>query len=100
MKVLYVCAELFPFLKTGGLADVSASLPPALQALGCDVRLALPSFPAIASAAIAHAPIAHRRKDTLGHNNGCIRDAPGRDLNFLVFAVAQRRAIGSQGCCT
>lgn len=47
MKVLYVCAELFPFLKTGGLADVSAGLPPALQALGCDVRLLLPGFPAL-----------------------------------------------------
>ena len=51
MKVLYVCAELFPFLKTGGLADVSAGLPPALQALGCDVRLLMPGFPAVAQAA-------------------------------------------------
>lgn len=51
MKVLYVCTELFPFLKTGGLADVSAGLPPALAALGCEVRLLLPAFPAIAKAA-------------------------------------------------
>lgn len=46
MKVLYICSELYPFLKTGGLADVSAGLPPALHALGCDVRLLLPAFPA------------------------------------------------------
>lgn len=52
MKVLYVCAELYPFLKTGGLADVSAGLPPALKELGCDVRLLLPAFPAITSAAL------------------------------------------------
>lgn len=51
MKVLYVCAELFPFLKTGGLADVGAGLPPALLALGCDVRILMPAFPAIARAA-------------------------------------------------
>ncbi len=51
MKVLYVCTELFPFLKTGGLADVSAGLPPALAALGCDVRLLMPAFPALARAA-------------------------------------------------
>ncbi len=44
MKVLYVCAELYPLLKTGGLADVSAALPVALQAAGCDVRLLLPGF--------------------------------------------------------
>ena len=47
MRVLYVCTELFPLLKTGGLGDVSAGLPPALRSLGCDVRLLLPAFPAI-----------------------------------------------------
>ena len=51
MKVLYVCSELFPFLKTGGLADVSAGLPPELQALGCDVRILMPAFPAISEVA-------------------------------------------------
>ena len=58
MKVLYVCAELYPFLKTGGLADVSAGLPPALQALGCDVRLLMPSFPAILQQATLTRPVA------------------------------------------
>jgi starch synthase len=47
MKVLYVCTELFPLLKTGGLGDVGAGLPPALRDAGCDVRLLLPGFPAI-----------------------------------------------------
>lgn len=58
MKVLYVCAELYPFLKTGGLADVSAGLPPALQELGCEVRLLMPAFPAIASQCTSTRPIA------------------------------------------
>ena len=49
MKVLYVCTELFPLLKTGGLGDVSAALPPALRDAGCDVRVLLPGFPAIRS---------------------------------------------------
>jgi starch synthase len=47
MKVLYACSEIYPLLKTGGLADVSAALPPALQYSGCDIRLLLPGFPAI-----------------------------------------------------
>ncbi|HEX9721455.1 MAG TPA: glycogen synthase GlgA [Ramlibacter sp.] len=47
MKVLYVCTELFPLLKTGGLGDVGAALPPALREAGCDVRVLLPGFPAI-----------------------------------------------------
>ena len=58
MKILYVCAELFPFLKTGGLADVGAGLPPALQDLGCEVRLLMPGFPAIARAATSLRPVA------------------------------------------
>jgi starch synthase len=58
VKVLYVCTELFPFLKTGGLADVDAGLPPALHALGCDVRLLMPGFPALVYAATSSRPIA------------------------------------------
>ncbi|MEO8250404.1 MAG: glycogen synthase GlgA [Burkholderiales bacterium] len=48
MRVLQVSAEMFPLLKTGGLADVAGALPPALVAAGCDVRVLLPAFPQIA----------------------------------------------------
>lgn len=44
MKVLQVSAEIFPLLKTGGLADVAGALPQALHAAGCDVRVLLPGF--------------------------------------------------------
>ncbi|MBS0542253.1 MAG: glycogen/starch synthase, partial [Proteobacteria bacterium] len=47
MRVLQACAEIFPLLKTGGLADVAGALPPALRALGADVRVLLPGFPPI-----------------------------------------------------
>ena len=47
MRVLQVAAEIFPLVKTGGLADVLGALPQALQAHGADVRLLLPGFPAI-----------------------------------------------------
>ncbi len=47
MRVLYVCTELYPLLKTGGLGDVSGALPPALREAGCDVRVLLPGFPSI-----------------------------------------------------
>ncbi len=50
MKVLQVAAEVFPLLKTGGLADVVGALPQALMEQGADVRLLLPGMPAIARA--------------------------------------------------
>lgn len=47
MRVLQVSAELFPLLKTGGLADVTGALPAALTRQGCELRLLLPGLPAI-----------------------------------------------------
>ena len=44
MKILYVASEAAPFCKTGGLADVAGSLPPALAANGDDVAVILPLY--------------------------------------------------------
>ena len=46
-KILFVTSELYPLIKTGGLADVSASLPAALRALGFDVRILLPGYASV-----------------------------------------------------
>lgn len=45
LRVLFVASEIYPLAKTGGLADVCAALPPALSALGVDVRLLMPAYP-------------------------------------------------------
>jgi starch synthase len=58
MRVLQVSAELFPLLKTGGLADVAGALPLALAAAGQDVRVLLPGFPAIMAGLADIAPVA------------------------------------------
>lgn len=39
-----MASEVDPFAKTGGLADVAAALPAALQALGHDVRILMPKY--------------------------------------------------------
>jgi starch synthase len=45
MKVLFATSEAHPLAKTGGLADVSGSLPAALHEIGVDVRVLLPGYP-------------------------------------------------------
>ena len=44
LKILLLSAEVVPFAKTGGLADVAGSLPKAIHALGHDVRVAMPRY--------------------------------------------------------
>ena len=44
MKVLFAGSECYPFVKTGGLADVMGALPKALKAEGIDVRVILPKY--------------------------------------------------------
>lgn len=50
MRVLFVTSEVAPLIKTGGLADVSASLPSALRRLGDDVRVLVPGYPQVLKA--------------------------------------------------
>jgi starch synthase len=46
-RVLHVAAEIYPFVKTGGLADVLGALPAAQAAAGAEVRVLLPGLPAL-----------------------------------------------------
>lgn len=48
-KVLFVTSECWPLIKTGGLADISYSLPLALKSLGHDVITLLPAYRGVKS---------------------------------------------------
>ncbi|MDM0014010.1 glycogen synthase GlgA [Variovorax sp. J22P168] len=58
MRILQVSAEIFPLLKTGGLADIAGALPLALLAAGQEARVLLPGFPAIAAGIVDAQPVA------------------------------------------
>ena len=47
LSVLAVASEVYPLIKTGGLADVAGALPGALGAHGVEVRTLLPGYPQV-----------------------------------------------------
>lgn len=47
LHVLSVASEVFPFIKTGGLADVTGSLPLALAEHGVSTRTLMPGYPEV-----------------------------------------------------
>ncbi len=67
MRVVMLSPEVYPYAKTGGLADVLAALPPALAAAGVEVTVCVPGYRSALRAAGTpapgtrlHAPIASR----------------------------------------
>lgn len=50
LTVLSVASEMYPFIKTGGLADVVGALPEALVEQSIAVTTLLPAYPAVKSA--------------------------------------------------
>jgi len=50
MRVLSVASEVFPLVKTGGLADVVGALPEALAAEGIAMRVMVPGYPDVMAA--------------------------------------------------
>ena len=44
MKIVYLASEVFPFFKTGGLADVMQALPKKMQELGHEVSIIMPKY--------------------------------------------------------
>ena len=47
IKILSVASEIYPLVKSGGLADVVAALPGALEPHGVSVTTLVPGYPAL-----------------------------------------------------
>ena len=54
LRVLSVASEIFPIIKTGGLADVAGALPIALKGVGIEVATLVPGYPEVLDI-LAHA---------------------------------------------
>jgi starch synthase len=53
IEVLSVASEIYPLVKTGGLADVAGALPAALAGHGVSMRTLVPGYPAVMREAAA-----------------------------------------------
>jgi starch synthase len=83
MKVLSVASEIFPLIKTGGLADVVGALPAALKPNGVEMLSLVPGYPAVI-AALEDAEPVHLYQNLYGAAAGLVRGkAKGLDVIVL-----------------
>lgn len=57
LRILFVTSEAYPLIKTGGLADVSGSLPAAFRTLKEDARILIPGYPQVLDRSKNLAPV-------------------------------------------
>ncbi|WP_029040741.1 glycogen synthase GlgA [Cucumibacter marinus] len=65
MEILSVTSEIYPLVKTGGLADVAGALPMALKPHGHKMRTVLPGYPKVVDK-MHRAKVAAEIKDLFG----------------------------------
>ena len=85
LHVAFVTSEMAPYVKTGGLADISAALPKALARLGHRVTVVLPRYRAIAFPPGDFAGSVHVPVDSVTRSAGFYRKSsgPGLDVVFV-----------------
>lgn len=59
IRVLLAASEVYPLIKTGGLADVVGALPAALQAEEIEIRTVVPGYPDVLKALTAAEEVLH-----------------------------------------
>ncbi|MDD2877606.1 MAG: glycogen synthase GlgA [Acidiphilium sp.] len=87
MRVLSVGSEIYPLVKTGGLADVMGALPAALAVEGVAMRALVPGYPAVL-AAMTGAEVALSVADLFGGPARILAADPGAEPGGLpLFAL-------------
>jgi starch synthase len=86
VKVLGAASEIYPLIKTGGLADVAGALPGALKQHGIEVRTLVPGYPQLMNALESAEP-AHAIPDLFGGPARLLM-ARARGLDLIVIDAA------------
>lgn len=83
LRLLSVASEVYPLIKTGGLADVAGALPAALAGEGISVTTLIPGYPVVLEA-IGDAPVVHRYETLMG-GEAVLRRGSAAGLDLLVL---------------
>jgi starch synthase len=83
MQVLSVTSEVYPLIKTGGLADVTGALPAALALSGIVMRTLLPGYPAV-MAALEKPTLIHEFANLMG-GAATLRAGKAKGLDVFVL---------------
>lgn len=91
MNILFASSEAFPFSKTGGLADVSASLPTALSRLGHNPYLVIPAYRQSLNCGQPIADTGIEIEVAIGNRvvRGCVLESRLPQSNVPVFLIRQ-----------
>lgn len=84
MRVLSVASEVFPLVKTGGLADVAGALPAALKPHHCQVTTFLPGYRQVKAKLIE----LNATEERVVHNFGDLFGSPARLIAYHLDGVA------------
>jgi starch synthase len=101
VRVLSVASEIYPLIKTGGLADVTGALPKALKAEGIEARTVVPGYPDVLNE-LERADEVHRLPNFYGGPARVLSgSAAGLDLFILdaphLFARAGNPYVAPDG---
>lgn len=84
LHIAYAASEMAPYMKTGGLADVSAALPKALARLGHRVTVFLPRYGTIPFPPGEFVGSVHVPVDTVHRSAGFYQARLGKGLQVVL----------------
>jgi len=92
LKILFCTAEVAPFAKTGGLADVAGSLPKAIARLGHDIRVITPRYGRVDPARFGLRPVLEELQVPMDETFEPVKIYEGRlgDLVPVYFVDSQK----------